>query len=87
MLTSPFHLVSIPSTAAVIDFRHSFFSGTSMATPHTAGLAALLRSHAPSMTGAQIKDRILSTVVKTSALDTKTVARGRINCTALALER
>ena len=37
------------------------YSGTSMATPHVAGLATLLWSKQPSMTYTQIKDTILTT--------------------------
>ncbi len=40
--------------------------GTSMATPHAAGTAALLLDNDPSMTATQVKDRITGTAVKNS---------------------
>lgn len=40
--------------------------GTSMATPHAAGTAALVIDAEPGLSAAQVKDRILSTAVKTS---------------------
>ncbi len=36
-------------------------SGTSMATPYVAGVAALIKSANPSMTGAQLRDRLAAT--------------------------
>ncbi len=41
---------------------YAAFSGTSMAAPFVAGLAALLRSQHPEWTAAQVTDRILATV-------------------------
>ncbi len=55
------------------------YSGTSMATPHVSGLAALIKSLYPDATGAQIKARILNTADKIAALAGKTVSGGRIN--------
>ncbi len=37
------------------------WSGTSMATPHVSGMAALLLSHEPGITGLQMKERIIAT--------------------------
>jgi subtilisin family serine protease len=37
------------------------FSGTSMATPHTAGTLALIWSHNPSLTNVQVESRLFST--------------------------
>ncbi|KYG66739.1 subtilase [Bdellovibrio bacteriovorus] len=37
------------------------WSGTSMAAPHVSGMAALLASNEPTLTGVQMKDRILAT--------------------------
>lgn len=40
---------------------YSTYSGTSMATPHVSGVAALLASYEPELTGVQLKQRIMST--------------------------
>ena len=49
--------VSILSTTP--NDTYSFFDGTSMATPHVAGAAALLMGYNPSLTNNEIKWRIL----------------------------
>ena len=53
--------------------------GTSMATPHVSGLAALLLSKNPSQTPAEIKAKIMDNVDKLSAFAGKSVSGGRIN--------
>lgn len=55
------------------------YSGTSMATPHVAGAAALYKSINPSATAAQIKAAILSSATPTPSLNGKTVTGGRLN--------
>ena len=42
-----------------IDFEYDFYQGTSMATPHVAGIVALMKSVNPSLTPAQL-DQLLS---------------------------
>ena len=58
---------------------YSSYSGTSMATPHVTGAAALYASTHPGLTAAQIKSAILSSVVPTASLSGKTVTGGRLN--------
>lgn len=54
------------------------FSGTSMATPHTAGAAALLKSYFTTAGYASLKARLMSAAVPTAALNGKVVS-GRLN--------
>jgi subtilisin family serine protease len=54
-------------------------SGTSMATPHVAGVAGLLFAQFPSWTHLQVKDRLLATVEVSPALQGKMVTGGRVN--------
>ena len=54
-------------------------SGTSMATPHVAGLAGLIKSTNPSLTNQEIKTVIMSTTDPKSSLSGKCVTGGRIN--------
>lgn len=55
------------------------YSGTSMATPHVTGGAALYASTNSGATAAQIKSAILSSTVFTSSLNGKCVTNGRLN--------
>jgi subtilisin family serine protease len=65
---------------------YSNFSGTSMATPHVTGAAALYASVNPGASAAQIKNAILSSAVPTASLAGRTVTGGRLNVFA-ALSR
>ncbi len=58
---------------------YGFKSGTSMASPHVAGVASLIWSDDPTLTAQQVKDRILATVDPIPALQGKTVTGGRLN--------
>lgn len=61
---------------------YSSYNGTSMATPHVTGAAALYASTHPSATAAQIKNAILGSVVPTPSLTGKTVTGGRLDANA-----
>ena len=52
------------------------YSGTSMATPHVSGIAALLLAHDPSLTYAQLKTRIMETARPIRGLKGKTKSGG-----------
>lgn len=57
--------------------EYAFLSGTSMATPHVAGVAALVLSLDAALTPAQIKARLLDSV--DPVLNVPTVTNGRLN--------
>ena len=59
--------------------RYKEFSGTSMATPHVAGAAALILSEYPDATNAEIKARLLESSDPLPELQDKTVSGGRLN--------
>lgn len=59
------------------DFREA--SGTSMATPVVAGVAALALSAEPNMSVEQLRERLLKSVDKLDALNGKVSTGGRIN--------
>jgi len=58
---------------------YSFYNGTSMATPHVTGAAALYASSHPGASAAAIKSAILGSVVLTPSLSGKTVTGGRLD--------
>ena len=58
---------------------YSSYNGTSMATPHVTGAAALYASTHPGSTAAQIKSALLGSTVPTPSLAGKTVTGGRLN--------
>ncbi len=50
-----------PNTHAVCSFGYWFFAGTSMAAPHVAALAALVKSENPALTAAEIRQALRDT--------------------------
>ncbi len=67
--------VTILSSVPGNQFR--FMSGTSMATPFVAGLAALAIREAPALTGYQIKNILINSSVLVAGLGGKVSSRGR----------
>jgi subtilisin family serine protease len=70
--------VPVKSKGSVTE-GYASYSGTSMATPHVTGAAAMYASSHPGATAAQIKAAILSSVVPTPSLAGKTITGGRLN--------
>ncbi|MFL0683177.1 MAG: S8 family peptidase [Algoriphagus aquaeductus] len=64
---------------ATVTSGYASYNGTSMATPHVAGAAALYASINPGASAAQIKNAIMTSVISTSSLSGKTVTGGRLN--------
>ena len=58
---------------------YDYKSGTSMASPQVAGVAALIQAYNPNMDALQIKQVILNSVDPVSALSGKCVSGGRLN--------
>jgi len=74
--------VVILSTGGASDSHYTHMSGTSMATPHVAGAAALLAAQHPSLSAASLKATLINTVdVITAPTDWRTLVRsgGRLN--------
>jgi thermitase len=61
---------------------YEYLSGTSMAAPHVAGVAALLLARNPSLSTAQVKTAIMETVDPKAGLLTRSVSGGRVNAAA-----
>ena len=69
--------VSILSTTP--NNGYNSFSGTSMATPHVAGVAALIKAQYPELSSDGIKARLLGSVDPIPSLSGITVTGGRLN--------
>jgi len=72
--------VNILSTVPSDDYAYS--SGTSMATPHVAGAAALLYGYHPTWSYGQVRDQILGSARPIVALRGKTVTGGTLDLAA-----
>lgn len=59
--------------------QYAYASGTSMATPHVAGMAAMLLSVNPTLSYSQVKDILITTVDPNTAMAGKMVSGGRAN--------
>jgi subtilisin family serine protease len=60
--------------------RLTFYNGTSMAAPFVSGCAALLKSQAPALKGAELKERLLQAGDPVAALDGRIMSGRRLNC-------
>ncbi|PGA88676.1 S8 family peptidase [Bacillus toyonensis] len=58
---------------------YGFYSGTSMATPHASGVAALIQSAYPSYSPTEIKNKIMNNTSPLSTLTNKVLTGGLIN--------
>ncbi len=71
---------SVPkSSAGKVISGYASYSGTSMATPHVTGAAALYAASNPGASAAQIKSAILNSATATPSLAGKCVTGGRLN--------
>ena len=74
--------LAAPGTIIMSTYKDGYYasmSGTSMATPHVSGVAALVKAVNPSLTSEQIKRIILSTVDERISLSGKVASGGRLN--------
>ena len=63
----------------VVDDAYTTISGTSMATPHVAGLAAMLKQHHPDWDGEQIKSVIANSTVPVADATGFDAGTGRVD--------
>ena len=62
---------------------YSAYSGTSMATPHVTGAAAIYAALDPTASAAKTKQAILDSTIPTSSMEGRTVTGGRLSVSAL----
>lgn len=74
--------VDIYSATAGSDSSYDSFSGTSMAAPHVAGVAALIKSRNPQASVLEMRARLLNSVRPLESLDGKTVTGGMVDAEA-----
>lgn len=79
--------VAILSTWGTADTAYNTISGTSMATPHVAGAAALCWALTPSLTWSQVKEAILLGVRTNAALIGKVLTDGELDLVGMLASR
>ncbi|WP_250000895.1 S8 family serine peptidase [Actinoplanes sp. M2I2] len=70
-----------------VDELYTGANGTSMATPHVAGAAAILAQQHPDWTGAQIKDELISTAKTTAGTSVYAQGSGRVDLTRATTQK
>jgi thermitase len=68
-----------------LDGNYALMSGTSMATPHVSGVAALVKAENPLLTSAQIRNIIILTVDLKGSLSGKVESGGRLNASTAVM--
>ena len=65
--------------SSVIGNRYQKMSGTSMATPHVAGVVGLILSHEPTLSPPEVRARLIATSAKVSTLSNYSQSKGRVD--------
>jgi subtilisin family serine protease len=76
-----FSTVPVSSKGALAS-GYASYNGTSMATPHVTGAAALYASSHPGASATDIKSAIMGTAVATASCNGKVVTNGRLNASS-----
>ena len=63
----------------ISSYDYDYYPGTSMASPHVAGVAGLVKAQNPNYTHLQIRDTIFNTVDSLPSLSGKVATEGRVN--------
>ncbi|HLP02364.1 MAG TPA: S8 family peptidase, partial [Opitutaceae bacterium] len=71
--------VDIYSSVASGDSAYASFNGTSMATPHVAGVAALLLARYPALTATELRNRLLCSTREVAALRSYSWSGGAVD--------
>lgn len=59
--------------------KYAVMKGTSMATPHVSGIAALILSHEPELLPSEVRDRLIKTSNEILSVRRKVMSAGRVN--------
>jgi subtilisin family serine protease len=79
-------LSSVPASACATPPCFAFLNGTSMATPHLAGSAAVVRGQHPDWSAADVRSAIVNTAVRGKVRDVKDVKIDDVNVVGAGVE-
>jgi subtilisin family serine protease len=65
--------------STIVGNKYGMASGTSMASPNTTGVAAMVLGYHPELSAVELKNLLMKSSTKVAAFSDKTVSGGRVN--------
>lgn len=87
-INSPYYVTApgVNVYSSIPDNKYAIYSGTSMATPHVAGVVALMLSANPNLTNAEIRQIIIETAGNSTPVATSSLTASTINISSVVTQ-